>query len=152
MMIKNLRWFVTTMFVFGGMSLCLLDQSNPVLNLIADILHQGSRLMLRWSSFKSSFAWNEKMFESGTGVRQPFFVVFPFGQDRGKSLGKWNNYPGLDRSIPFYNQSGIQSGLIYVQVCHSKENRMKLNLFTEIITIFERLSPWKEIAVPFTLC
>ena len=28
--------------VFGGMRLCLLDQYNPMLNLIGDILHQGN--------------------------------------------------------------------------------------------------------------
>ena len=47
MMIKNLRWLAAMMFVFGGMSLCLLDRYKPMLNLITDILHQGSRLMLR---------------------------------------------------------------------------------------------------------
>lgn len=47
MMIKNLRWLAAMMFVFGGMSLSLLDRYNPMLNLITDILHQGSRLMLR---------------------------------------------------------------------------------------------------------
>ena len=46
-MIKNLRWLLTTLLVFWGMSLCLLDHYNPMLNLITDILHQGSRLMLR---------------------------------------------------------------------------------------------------------